>query len=99
MHANRVSHRVPPLATPAPPADRAHRAGRRARARLRDQRRPRRAPHGTAVGHRRAVVAACAGERHSAPDRGGRPIITGKNGEYYYTPDHYETFRRVDVTR
>ena len=32
-------------------------------------------------------------------DRGARRIITGKNGEYYYTPDHYETFRRVDVTR
>ena len=34
-----------------------------------------------------------------AADRGARRIITGKNGEYYYTPDHYETFRRVDVTR
>jgi guanyl-specific ribonuclease Sa len=32
-------------------------------------------------------------------DRGARRIITGKNGEYYYTSDHYETFRRVDVTR
>jgi ribonuclease T1 len=32
-------------------------------------------------------------------DRGARRIITGKNGEYYYTPDHYATFRRVDVTR
>jgi len=32
-------------------------------------------------------------------DRGARRIITGKNGEYYYTPDHYETFRRVDVMR
>jgi ribonuclease T1 len=32
-------------------------------------------------------------------DRGARRIITGKNGEYYYTPDHYETFRRVDVRR
>jgi ribonuclease T1 len=32
-------------------------------------------------------------------DRGARRIITGKNGEYYYTPDHYESFRRVDVTR
>lgn len=32
-------------------------------------------------------------------DRGARRIITGKNGEYYYTPDHYETFRRVDVKR
>jgi ribonuclease T1 len=32
-------------------------------------------------------------------DRGARRIITGKNGEYYYTPDHYESFHRVDVTR
>ena len=32
-------------------------------------------------------------------DRGARRIITGKNGEYYYTSDHYDTFRRVDVTR
>jgi ribonuclease T1 len=31
-----------------------------------------------------------------SPDRGARRIITGKNGEYYYTPDHYETFLRVD---
>ena len=30
-------------------------------------------------------------------DRGARRIITGKNGEYYYTPDHYETFLRVDI--
>ena len=34
-----------------------------------------------------------------SPDRGTRRIITGKNGEVYYTSDHYETFRRVDVTR
>jgi ribonuclease T1 len=32
-------------------------------------------------------------------DRGARRIITGKNAEYYYTPDHYETFRRVDPNR
>ena len=35
---------------------------------------------------------------HSS-DRGARRIITGKNGEYYYTADHYDSFRRVDVTR
>ena len=34
---------------------------------------------------------------HSS-DRGARRIITGKNDEYYYTSDHYDTFRRVDVT-
>lgn len=35
-----------------------------------------------------------------SPDRGARRIITGgTNREFYYTPDHYETFHRVDVTR
>jgi ribonuclease T1 len=34
-----------------------------------------------------------------SPDRGPRRIIAGQDGEYYYTSDHYETFRRVDVTR
>jgi len=34
-----------------------------------------------------------------SPDRGARRIVTGKNGEFYYTSDHYETFRRVDTTR
>jgi ribonuclease T1 len=32
-------------------------------------------------------------------DRGGRRIITGLDGEFYYTADHYESFHRVDVTR
>lgn len=32
-------------------------------------------------------------------DRGPRRIITGLDGQFYYTPDHYATFRRVDVTR
>lgn len=32
-------------------------------------------------------------------DRGARRIITGLDGEFYYTADHYESFRRVDVTR
>ena len=31
--------------------------------------------------------------------RGARRIITGSDGEFYYTADHYETFRRVDVHR
>lgn len=30
-----------------------------------------------------------------AGDRGARRIITGKNGERYYTPDHYRTFMIV----
>lgn len=28
-------------------------------------------------------------------DRGARRIIAGRNGEYYYTDDHYQTFRRI----
>lgn len=27
--------------------------------------------------------------------RGARRIVTGRNGEYYYTDDHYQTFRRI----
>ena len=34
-----------------------------------------------------------------SPDRGARRIITGRDGEFYYTTDHYESFRRVDVAR
>ncbi len=34
-----------------------------------------------------------------SPDRGARRIITGRSGEYYYTADHYESFRAVDVSR
>lgn len=29
--------------------------------------------------------------------RGARRLITGKDGEFYYTPDHYESFIRVTV--
>jgi ribonuclease T1 len=32
-------------------------------------------------------------------DRGARRIIAGRNGQYWYTGDHYESFRRVDVHR
>jgi ribonuclease T1 len=28
-------------------------------------------------------------------DRGAKRIVTGKSGEYYYTEDHYRTFRRI----
>ena len=28
-------------------------------------------------------------------DRGPRRIVAGKGGEFYYTADHYETFRRI----
>jgi ribonuclease T1 len=30
-----------------------------------------------------------------ARDRGPRRIVTGRGGEYYYTEDHYRTFRRI----
>ena len=28
-------------------------------------------------------------------DRGARRIVTGEGGEYYYTDDHYRSFRRI----
>ena len=34
-----------------------------------------------------------------SPDRGTRRIITGRDGQFYYTGDHYESFERVDVRR
>jgi ribonuclease T1 len=34
-----------------------------------------------------------------SPDRGTRRIITGSQGEYYYTGDHYEHFVKIDITR
>jgi ribonuclease T1 len=30
-----------------------------------------------------------------ARDRGARRVIAGRNGEFYYTDDHYRTFRRI----
>ncbi|MEW2511821.1 ribonuclease domain-containing protein [Streptomyces sp. NPDC046870] len=30
-----------------------------------------------------------------SPDRGVRRIVTGQGGEYYYSDDHYESFRAV----
>jgi ribonuclease T1 len=30
-----------------------------------------------------------------APDRGARRIVAGSYGEYYYTHDHYRTFRKI----
>ena len=30
-----------------------------------------------------------------AKDRGARRIVSGVPGEYYYTDDHYKTFRRI----
>ena len=28
-------------------------------------------------------------------DRGGRRIVVGRGAEYYYSDDHYESFRRI----
>ena len=36
---------------------------------------------------------------HPTPDQRGpgpQRIVTGENGEIYYTPDHYKTFERLD---
>ena len=30
-----------------------------------------------------------------ARDRGARRIVSGKGGEFYYTADHYRSFRRI----
>ncbi|HEY2794379.1 MAG TPA: ribonuclease domain-containing protein, partial [Micromonosporaceae bacterium] len=30
-----------------------------------------------------------------SPDRGTRRLVVGKNGDIYYTDDHYESFRQV----
>ncbi|HUQ24789.1 MAG TPA: ribonuclease domain-containing protein [Burkholderiales bacterium] len=30
-----------------------------------------------------------------ARDRGARRIVAGRGGEYYYTDDHYGSFRRI----
>ena len=30
-----------------------------------------------------------------ARDRGARRIVSGRGGEYYYTEDHYRSFRRI----
>jgi len=30
-----------------------------------------------------------------AHDRGPRRIVAGRGGEYYYTDDHYRSFRRI----
>jgi guanyl-specific ribonuclease Sa len=43
-------------------------------------------------GYYREWVHPTTGLRGPGPQR----IVTGKNGEIYYTPDHYETFRRLD---
>ena len=32
-----------------------------------------------------------------SPDRGTRRIITGRDGEFYYTGDHYASFVRIRI--
>ena len=42
-------------------------------------------------GHYREYTVATPG----ADDRGPRRIVTGDEGEYYWTPDHYASFERI----
>ena len=32
-----------------------------------------------------------------SPDRGARRIVTGRDGQFYYTANHYQSFVRVDI--
>ncbi len=34
-----------------------------------------------------------------SPDRGPRRVVTGRDGQLYYTANHYASFRLIDVTR
>lgn len=34
-------------------------------------------------------------ETPGSSDRGARRIVTGSQGEHYYTDDHYQSFRRI----
>ncbi|MEU3789976.1 ribonuclease domain-containing protein [Streptomyces fructofermentans] len=42
-------------------------------------------------GHYREFTVRTPGER----DRGARRVVTGRDGEVYYTDDHYDSFRAV----
>lgn len=44
-----------------------------------------------AGGHYREYTVRTPGAR----DRGAQRIVAGRGGEYYYTHDHYRTFRRI----
>lgn len=46
-------------------------------------------------GYYREYTVATPGSR----DRGARRIVAGRDGEYYYTHDHYRTFRRIRVDK
>ena len=45
----------------------------------------------TPRGYYREYTVKTPGKRH----RGARRIVAGRGGEFYYTEDHYNTFRRV----
>lgn len=34
-------------------------------------------------------------ETPGSPDRGARRIVAGEGGEFYYTDDHYDSFKRI----
>jgi len=58
---------------------------------------------GTVFGNRERLLPRRAGGYYreytvrtpGARDRGARRIVSGGGGEYFYTPDHYRTFRRI----
>lgn len=60
---------------------------------------------GTVFSNREGILPACdEGYYHEytvptpgSPDRGARRIVTGTGGEYFYTDDHYESFKLIDV--
>ncbi|HEY7594826.1 MAG TPA: ribonuclease domain-containing protein [Actinophytocola sp.] len=60
---------------------------------------------GTVYENREGVLPACPAAYYhlytvptpGAPDRGERRLITGANGEFFYTPDRYASFVLVDV--
>lgn len=37
-------------------------------------------------------------ETPGSDDRGARRFVVGANGEYFYTADHYESFRLTDIS-
>jgi ribonuclease T1 len=60
---------------------------------------------GVVFTNRQRILPACAASYYheytvptpGAPNRGARRIVTGNGGEYFYTPDHYVTFKLVTV--
>ncbi|WP_020671180.1 ribonuclease domain-containing protein [Amycolatopsis nigrescens] len=60
---------------------------------------------GTVFSNREGILPSCAsGYYHEytvptpgSPDRGARRIVTGNGGEFFYTPDHYESFSVIPV--